>query len=114
MAAVEKGAKVSRSQQQEQAASEADGEARQPQMQAKAAAALVASSAATTAPGPQSGSAYDLQSALDAAAEQGSMVSSSAEAQRYWTRLGAQRQLNEPMYLRPGAQKPHAEPRRAA
>eukprot|EP00966_Prymnesium_polylepis_P164135 3795466-Prymnesium_polylepis.1 len=42
------------------------------------------------------------------------MVSSSAEAQRDWTRLGAQRQLNKPMDLEPGAQEPHAEPRRAA
>ena len=95
------------------ATSETDGEAMQPQMQ-EAAAALAASSAATTAPGSPSGAAHNLQGALDAAAEQGTMVSSSAEAQRNWTRLGAQRQLNEPMDLEPGAQEPHAEPRRAA
>ena len=34
--------------------------------------------------------------------------------QRDWAGLGAQRQLNEPMDLEPGAQEPHAEPRRAA
>ena len=113
MAAEEKGAKVSSWQQQEPATSETDGEAMQPQMQ-EAAAALAASSAATTAPGSPSGAAHNLQGALDAAAEQGTMVSSSAEAQRNWTRLGAQRQLNEPMDLEPGAQEPHAEPRRAA
>ena len=113
MAAEEKGAKVSSWQQQEPATSETDGEAMQPQMQ-EAAAALAASSAATTAPGSPSGAAHNLQGALDAAAERGTMVSSSAEAQRNWTRLGAQRQLNEPMDLEPGAQEPHAEPRRAA
>ena len=80
----------------------------------EATAALAVSSAATTAPGSLSGAAHNLQGALDAAEEQSAKVSSSAEVQRDWVGLGAQRQLHEPMDLEPGAQEPHAEPRRAA
>ena len=56
----------------------------------------------------------NLQGALEMAAEEkGGMVSSTAEEQRDWARLGARRQLEQPMDLEPSEQ-PHAERRRAA